>query len=83
MSARTLSSVTWVAEHVPETHRTLNNDHTVTVEELPGVVNLYAVFDGGRVLMDRLNAAKVFEAIAAGQSAQQSQPDQPPPAPEG
>lgn len=68
MSARTFSSVTWVAEHRPETHRTLENDHTVTVQELPGQVYLYAVFDGGRVLMDMLPAGKVFEAITSAQS---------------
>lgn len=68
MSARTFSSVTWVAEHRPETHRTLENDHTVTVQELPGQVYLYAVFDGGRVLMDMLPAGKVFEAITNAQS---------------
>ena len=81
MTARTLSSVTWVAEHRPETHRTLNNDHTVTVEELPGQIYLYAVIDGGRVLMDMLSASKVFEAIAtanANAEAQQTQASPPP-----
>lgn len=71
MSARTISSVTWVAEHRPETHRTLNNDHTITVEELPGQVYLYAVFDGGRVLMDMIPAGKVFEAITTAQAARE------------
>lgn len=85
MSVRKLSTVTWEAEHRPETHRTLNNDHTVTTEELPGQVYLYAVFDGGRVLMDMLPAGKVFEAItnaqANAEAQQQSQQQTPPPPP--
>lgn len=88
MAAQTISSVTWEAEHRPETHRTLNNDHTITTDELPGTVYLYAVFDGGRVLMDMIPAGKVFEAVtkaqataaeqqAAQQQSQQAQAQQP------
>lgn len=70
---RTFSSVTLEAEHVTETHRTLENDHTVTETELPGTVNLYAVFDGGRVLIDQFKAPVVLEAIAR---AEQNRPAQ-------
>lgn len=69
-------TVTWEAEHVPETHRTLNSDHTVTVAELPGTVNLYAVINGGRILMDVLHGGKVLEAIqTAQQQAEQQRQD--------
>lgn len=51
------------AEHVPEAHRTLENDLTVTERELPGMVNVYLVIDGGRVLLDQFKAGRVFDAI--------------------
>ena len=57
------SKVELVAEHVTEVHRTLENDHTVTEVELPGVVNVYYVIDGGRILVDQLSGSKVAEAI--------------------
>lgn len=73
--AREFSSVTLEAEHVTEIHRTLENDHTVTEVELPGVVNLYAVFDGGRVLMDQIKAPVVLEAIDRAQASQKATAD--------
>lgn len=73
---RTFSAPTFELEHVPETHRTLNNDHTVTVEDLPGMVNLYLVVDGGRVLLDQFKAGKIFDAI---ELAKQKQAEPPPP----
>lgn len=76
MSARTFSEVRWVAEHVPETHRTLENDRTITTVELPGTVNLYVEIDGGRILMDQLNGGKVLEAVDAARKAR-AEPEQP------
>jgi len=48
--------------HVPEHHTTRNVDGSVTEQDLPGEVYLYVNIDGGRVLLDRLHAGKVFEA---------------------
>lgn len=61
--ARDFTTVTLEAEHVPETHRTLENDLSVTEVELPGLVNVYLVIDGGRLLFTQLNAGKVLEAV--------------------
>lgn len=72
---RTFSNVSLEAEHVTEIHRTLENDHTVTEVELPGIVNLYAVFDGGRVLLDQIKAPVVLEAIDRAQKQQQQAGD--------
>jgi hypothetical protein len=69
----TFGTVTLEAIQDSEIHRTLNPDHTVTEQELPGTVNLYVVIDGGRILLDRLRASDVLEAIDAGQRAQQAQ----------
>ena len=58
-----------------EIHRTLENDHTVTEVELPGLIDLYLVVNGGRVRLDQFKAPVVLEAIEAAnqqQAAQQS-----------
>jgi hypothetical protein len=78
--ARTFSDVKLVAEHVPETHRTLENDRTVTTAELPGMVTVYLVIDGGKIPFTQLRGGDVLEAIdkageqqkAAEQSRQQA-----------
>jgi hypothetical protein len=75
MDARTFSTVTLEAEHVPDyVHPPLNNPGE-GAQELPGVVNLYAVFDGGRVLLDTIKAPVVFEAIDRAQNEQAQQQD--------
>jgi len=61
--ARTFSTVSLEAEHVPETHRTLETDHTITEEDLPGMVNVYLVIDGARLLFTQYKAGKVFDAL--------------------
>ena len=66
-------SVTWEAEQVTETHRTLEADHTVTEVELPGSFNVYCVIDGGRLLFTQFKAGKVLDAIEAAKSAQAEQ----------
>lgn len=79
----TFSDVHFEAEQETETHRTLENDHSVTEVELPGIVNLYLVIDGGRILFDQIKAPRVLEAIAAAKAAKASAPqdttDTPPP----
>jgi hypothetical protein len=72
--ASKFSDFHWEVEHVPETHRTLENDHTVTEETLPGMVNIYAVVDGGRLLFTQYKAGKVFDAIALAK-AQAAEPE--------
>lgn len=62
---QTFSTVTLEAEHVTERHDPDPGNKDVSMIELPGVVNLYAVIDGGRVLIDRLRASSVLEAIDA------------------
>jgi len=75
VSSRQFTNVSLVAEHVPETHRTLNNDHTVTEVELPGMVTVYLVIDGGRLPFTQLRGADVLEAIdRATQQQQQTGP---------
>lgn len=61
--ARTFKSLSLEAEHVPETHFTRDASGAPTEQELPGEVFVYLVIDGGRMLIDRLSASKVFEAI--------------------
>jgi hypothetical protein len=67
-----LGAVSFSAEQVTETHRTLNSDHTVTEEELPGMVNVYLHIGDGRLLFTQYKAGKVLDAIQAGKSAQSS-----------
>lgn len=64
---RTFSTVTWEAEHVTDRHDPDPGNKDVAMIELPGTVNLYAVIDGGRVLIDKLSASKVLEAIDTAQ----------------
>ncbi len=83
-----------VAEQVTETHRTLENDRTVTEVELPGVFNVYYVIGGGRVLIDQLKGGVVPDAIetakqnqaaqdtSTGDPSQPSQPTEPQPQPQ-
>lgn len=59
----TFKTVTWEAEHVPERHDPAPHDKDQPLIDLPGVVNIYAVIDGGRILMDQVKAPRVFEAI--------------------
>ena len=61
--AADFSDVHLEAVHVPETHRTPNPDHTVTENELPGMVDVYLVIGGGRILFTQYKAGKVFDAI--------------------
>jgi hypothetical protein len=85
VAPRTFTDVKLVAEHLPETHRTLENDRTVTTAELPGTVMVYLVIDGGRVPLTQLRGGDVLEAIdrageqqkAAEQARQQQQAEQP------
>lgn len=60
---RTFKAISLEAEHVPETHFTREASGQATEAELPGEVFVYLVIDGGRLLIDRLSASKVFEAI--------------------
>lgn len=79
----TFADVKLVAVQETELHRTLEADRTVTTVELPGLVNLYAEINGGRVLLDQLKAPVVLEAIdKAKQAASESaaQPSEAPPA---
>jgi hypothetical protein len=82
VTARTFTDVSLVAEHVPETHRTLENDLTVTERELPGMVTVYLVIDGGRLPFTQLRGADVLEAIERAGKQQQTQARSAPAAPE-
>ena len=73
LTPHTFSTVTLEAEHIPERHDPAPHDKDVQPVQLPGLVNLYAVFDGGRVLIDQFKAPVVFEAIERGQQQQQAQ----------
>ena len=68
--ASTFSDVHFEAVHIPETWDPDPNDKSVETVELPGLVNIYLVVDGGRILHDQYNAARIFEAIDAGQKNQ-------------
>lgn len=65
MPDKTFSDVYLSAEQVTEQHRTLENDHTVTEVELPGVVRVYLHIDGGKLLFTEYKAGKVQDAIDA------------------
>ena len=94
MPDKTFSDVYLSAEQVTETHRTLENDHTVTEVELPGMVNVYLHIDGAKLLFTQYKAGKVLDAIDAaakaqsqnGQTTAESAPAEPqaeaPPAPQ-
>lgn len=71
------SDVHLEAEQITEDHRTLEADHTVTHQELPGLVNVYLVIDGGRVLLDQLKAPVVLDAITAAGEAKKSAKSKP------
>lgn len=66
------TNVTLEAEHVPEISRTLEADHTVSEQDLPGMVNVYVVFDGARLLLTQFKAGKVFDALNAAQASSQA-----------
>lgn len=70
MPDKTFSDVYLSAEQVTEAHRTLENDHTVSEVELPGVVNVYLHIDGGKLLFTQYKAGKVLDAIDAAAAAQ-------------
>jgi hypothetical protein len=70
MPDKTFSDVKLTAEQVVETHRTLENDHTVTEVELPGEVIVYIEIDGGRLPFTVYKAGKVLAAIDAAAKAQ-------------
>jgi hypothetical protein len=70
MPDKKFSEVTFSAEQVTEMHRTLENDHTVTETELPGMVNVYIHFDGAKLLFTQYKAGKVQDAIDAAAKAQ-------------
>lgn len=76
MPARTFTNVSLVAEHVPESHRTLENDLTVTERELPGTVKVYMVIDGGKIPFTHLRGSDVLEAIDAAGKEQAAQKPQ-------
>ena len=59
-------------EQVTETHRTLENDRTVTEAELPGVFNVYLVIGGGRILFDQIKGGVVLDAIEAAKQTEQT-----------
>lgn len=61
--AHTFKTVTLEAEHVPETHRTVQTDGSVDEQTLPGAVNVYLVFDGARHLLTTFKAGKVFDSL--------------------
>lgn len=70
MPDKTFSDVYMSAEQITETHRTLENDHTVTEVELPGVVNVYLHIDGAKLLFTQYKAGKVLDALDAAAAAQ-------------
>jgi hypothetical protein len=70
MPDKTFTDVYLSAEQVTETHRTLENDHTVTEVELPGMVNVYLHIDGGKLLFTQYKAGKVLDAIEQAAKAQ-------------
>jgi electron transfer flavoprotein alpha/beta subunit len=70
MPDKIFNDVKFTAEQVTEIHRTLENDHTVTEVELPGVVNVYLEIEGGRLLFTQYKAGKVLDAIEAAGKAQ-------------
>ena len=65
MPDKTFSDVYLSAEQVTETHRTLENDHTVTEVELPGTVRVYLHIDGAKLLFTEYKAGKVLDALDA------------------
>jgi hypothetical protein len=71
MPDKIFTDVSFSAEQVTEIHRTLENDHTVTEVELPGMVNIYLHIDGGKLLFTQYKAGKVLDAIYAAAEAQQ------------
>lgn len=62
----TFSTITFEAEHVPERHDPAPHDKDQALIDLPGMVNLYVLIDGGRLLLDTFKAPQVFAAIEAG-----------------
>jgi hypothetical protein len=82
MPNKTFTDVKFTAEQVVETHRTLENDHTVTEVELPGSIDVYIEIDGGKLLFTSFKAGKVLDAIyAAAEAQQQAAQTAEPPAP--
>ncbi len=69
---QTFSTVTLEAEHVTERHDPDPHAKDVPTINLPGMVNLYVVIDGGRVLLDSIPAARVFKAQAAAKKSKSS-----------
>ena len=64
----TFSDVHLEAEHVLERHDPDPSDKDVPKINLPGLVNVYLVIDGGRVLLSQFPASRVLDAIKVGRS---------------
>jgi len=75
--ADTPSTLRLEGEYVPETHRTLQPDHTISEDTLPGMYNVYLVGDDFRILFTQYKAGKIADAIALAKASQPSQPSQP------
>ncbi len=74
MSARSFKKVELYAEHLPELHRTLNSDRSVTEVELPGFVVVGVELDGVRRELARFKAGGFLEDLAAAQKSGKQKP---------
>jgi hypothetical protein len=77
--AHTFSDLKLYAEHRPEVSRTVNTDHTVTEEELPGFLHIGVVLDGVRKELFRLKAGGFLADLERHRAAQAAAQAQPPP----
>lgn len=75
--AETFNSPSLYAEHVPETHRTLQADRTVSEQELPGHVSVGVVLNGVKKELYRFKAGGLLDDLRRQREQQQNQPAAP------
>lgn len=74
--AESFESPQLYADHQPETHRTLNADHSVSEQELPGHVEVGVLLHGVKVALARIPAGNLLQQFERDRSGQGT-PQQP------
>lgn len=72
--AETFDSPSLYAEHLPETHRTLQADRSVSEDVLPGHISVGVVLNGVKKELYRFKAGGLLDDLRRQRETQQGQP---------